>query len=126
MNTNGLAVLENEQSHWVLDTVKDGTFIMGTVTAIPWFIHLISSLPFVADGVAKYKDWAARSIRQRLSAKPSQKGTLGCLLQDARERLGERGVELEWNGLIGDMMAMVNGGTEPVVVAMVYLFYYLA
>ncbi|KAM0812265.1 putative Cytochrome P450 [Seiridium cardinale] len=116
-------MLESGESHWVLDVVKGGTVVMGNMTSLPWLIHLVQSLPFVARGVAKYEGWAAESIRHRMKNKPKRPDTLGWLLKDAQETTS---IEDDWNGLIGDTMAMVTGGTEPVIVAIVYLFYYLA
>ncbi|KAF7528053.1 hypothetical protein G7054_g10245 [Neopestalotiopsis clavispora] len=116
-------MLESGESHWVLDVVKGGTVIMGTMTSLPWLIHLVQSLPLVARGVAKYEGWAAESIRHRKRNKPELDDTLGWLLKDAEDKSD---IQSDWNGLIGDMMAMVTGGTEPVIVAIVYLFYYLA
>jgi cytochrome P450 len=116
-------MLEKGESHWVLDVVKGGTVIMGKMTSLPWLIHVMQSLPLVARGVAKYEGWAAESIRHRMENKPDKADTMGWLLKDAQE---SRSIEADWNGLIGDTMAMVTGGTEPVIVAIVYLFYYLA
>lgn len=100
-------MVESGEAHWVLDVVKGEIVIMSYMTSLPWLIHIVSSLPVVAQGVVKYKDWAAASIRHRIQNKPPKANTMGQLLQDTSEKSS---VETDWNELVGDIMAMVTGG----------------
>lgn len=115
-------MLESGKPHWVLDVVKGGTVILGNMSCLPWLIHVVSSLPVVTQGVAKYKEWAAAPIRYRITNKHKRPDTVGWLL---KESIQKSSIEADWNWLIGDTMAMVTGGSEPVIVAIVLLFYHL-
>ncbi|KAH9900473.1 cytochrome P450 [Xylariomycetidae sp. FL2044] len=107
-------MLETGHNHWVLDVFKAGTIILGYMTSVPWLIHVVDSLNFYG-GVNGYLAWARESIKRRIR-------TLGWLIADAEQTSS---IEGDWNWLMGDFLTMVTGGTEPVISAIVFLFYHL-
>lgn len=64
--SKSFGMLKSGQSHWVLDTFKGGTKILGYMTSVPWLIHIVHSLPLVGQGFGKYKAWATKSIYDRI------------------------------------------------------------
>ncbi|KAI1370529.1 cytochrome P450 [Hypoxylon crocopeplum] len=114
-------MLESGQNHWVLDVFKAGTIILGYMTSTPWMIHIADSLSFYG-GVNSYLAWAKESINKRIHSNPVKQDTIGWLIDDANENSS---VEKDWNWLMGDFLTMVTGGTEPVISAIVFLFYHL-
>ncbi|KAI5864893.1 cytochrome P450 [Durotheca rogersii] len=112
--SKSFGMLEARHGHWVLDVFKAGTIILGYMTATPWLIHIVDSLNFYR-GVNSYLSWADESIRERIRA-------IGWLIDDAKENST---IEQDWNWLMGDFLTMVTGGTEPVISAIVFLFYHL-
>ncbi|KAI1495743.1 cytochrome P450 [Biscogniauxia marginata] len=95
--SRSFGMLESGRNHWVLDVFKAGTIILGYMTSTPWLIHIVDSLSFYG-------------------------GTIGWLIEDAKENST---IESHWNWLVGDFLTLVTGGTEPVISAIVFLFYHL-
>lgn len=64
--SKSFGMLESGQSHWVLEIFKGGTMILGTMTPVPWLIHIVNSIPFIGDKFEKYSAWATQSIEYRI------------------------------------------------------------
>ncbi|KAI0839148.1 cytochrome P450 [Hypoxylon sp. FL0890] len=119
--SQSFGMLESGQSHWVLDVFKAGTIILGYMTPTPWLIHIVDSLSFYS-GVNNYLAWAEQSIHRRIQKSPVKQDTIGWLIDDAKKNSS---IEKDWNWLMGDFLTIVTGGTEPVISAIVFLFYHL-
>ena len=116
-------MLQKEDEHWVIDMVKQGNLILGYMTSLPWLIRVAQSLPFLGSKTNFFKSWAASIVSHRMQQKPAKADTINWLLKHAEDT---DGIKADWMGLVGDTMGMVLGGTEPVITAMAFMFYYLA
>lgn len=137
--SQSFGMLERGSNHWVLDTFKKGTVILGYFSAIPWLIHILRVVQWVGDGkgMKNNNQWSVDSILQRiekhddLTKQQADKNVpgvnhvdvMGWLIDEAHAKEG--GIKADWNWLIGDFLTMVTGGTEPVIAAIVFLFYHL-
>ena len=59
-------MLESQKSHYAIETFKGGTIVLGTLSPIPWLIHTLFSLPFLAKGWEMYSTWAHEELQNRI------------------------------------------------------------
>lgn len=60
-------MLEEGQSHWVVDTINGGTATLGPLTGVPWLIHLVHAIPFVGRPLKRANAWGRKTIRERVA-----------------------------------------------------------
>ena len=120
-------MLQSAENRWVVDMVKGGTLVLGYLSSMPWLVRALCSVPSIQKEVAKYQAWCGGRIRDRMrmDTKDEDKhtDTMGWLLENARETSS---VEADWNGLVGDTMNMVTGSTDPMILCLTFVSYYLA
>ena len=64
-------MLENQKSHYAIETLKGGLAVLGTMTPVPWLIHTVFSLPFITRGWDVFTAWADTELQNRLKVSQS-------------------------------------------------------
>lgn len=59
-------MLRDQKSHYAIDTFKGGITVLGTMTPVPWLIHVVFSLPLITRGWDIYNSWADQELQNRL------------------------------------------------------------
>jgi len=50
-----------------MDTINGGTATLGPFTGLPWFVHLIHSIPGAKIPFDRAKAWGRKTIRERVT-----------------------------------------------------------